>query len=120
VTARYEYDRFTKAPVFNPLSLVAYTDATFSIVAQNALLHETHIFSPNFVNDARFSYSREVSHRGPASTAVSVAAFGVPLPFQPKPGAIQGIGVAGAFTIGDNQPDSLPATISPGAMTSAG
>jgi Carboxypeptidase regulatory-like domain len=102
VTARYEYDRFTKAPVFNPLALVAYTDATFSIVAQNALLHETHLFSPNFVNDARFSYSREVSHRGPASTAVSVAAFGVPLPFQPKPGAIQGIGVAGGFTIGDN------------------
>ena len=64
-TARYEYDRFTKAPVFNPLSLVAYTDATFSIVAQNALLHETHIFSPKLVNDARFSYSREVSHRGP-------------------------------------------------------
>ena len=101
-TARYEYDRFTKAPVFNPLSLVAYTDATFSIVAQNALLHETHIFSPTLVNDARFSYSREVSHRGPGSNAVSVAAFGVPLPFQPKPGAIQGIGVAGGFTIGDN------------------
>ena len=102
VTARYEYDRFTKAPVFNPLSLVAYTDATFSIVAQNALLHETHIFSPTLVNDARFSYSREVSHRGPGSNAVSVAAFGVPLPFQPKPGAIQGIGVAGGFTLGDN------------------
>ena len=91
-----------KAPVFNPLSLVAYTDATFSIVAQNALLHETHIFSPKLVNDARFSYSREVSHRGPGSNAVSVAAFGVPLPFQPKPGAIQGIGVAGGFTFGDN------------------
>jgi hypothetical protein len=102
LTARYEYDRFTKAPVFNPLSLVAYTDATFSIVAQNALLHEIHVFSPKLVNDARFSFSREVSHRGPGSNAVSVAAFGVPLPFQPKPGAIQGIGVAGGFTIGDN------------------
>jgi hypothetical protein len=101
-TARYEYDRFTKGPVFNPLSLVSYTDATFSIVAQNALLHETHIFSPKLVNDARFSYSREVSHRGPGSKAASVAAFGVPLPFQPKPGAIQGIGVAGGFTFGDN------------------
>ena len=26
---RYEFDRFTKAPVFNPLQLVSYTDATF-------------------------------------------------------------------------------------------
>src|SRR5262245_30067763 len=46
VTARYEFDRFTKKPVFNPLFLVQYTDATFDITAQNALIHETHIFSP--------------------------------------------------------------------------
>src|SRR5258708_39401171 len=46
ITLRYEFDRFTKAAVFNPLLLVAYTDATFSIVAQNALIHETHVFSP--------------------------------------------------------------------------
>ena len=102
LTTRYEYDRFTKAPVFNPMELIAYTDATFSIIAQNALLHETHIFSASLVNDARFSFSREISHRGPGSNAVSAAAFGVPLPFQPKPGAIQGIGVAGGFTLGDN------------------
>jgi len=58
ITGRYEFDRFTKAPVFNPLELVAYTDATFSIVAQNALIHETHIFSPSLINDFRMSYSR--------------------------------------------------------------
>jgi hypothetical protein len=102
LTARYEFDRFTKDPVFNPLALVTYTDATFSIIAQNALLHETHTFSRSLVNDARFSYSREVSHRGPAPTAVSVAAFGTPLPFQPQPGAIQGVGVQAGFTFGDN------------------
>src|SRR5580704_6346093 len=28
ITGRYEFDRFAKAPVFNPLELVAYTDAT--------------------------------------------------------------------------------------------
>jgi hypothetical protein len=102
LTARYEYDRFIKDPVFNPLALVTYTDATFSIIAQNALLHETHVFSRSTINDFRFSYSREVSHRGPGSTAVSVAAFGVPLPYQPKPAAIQGIGVQGGFSFGDN------------------
>jgi hypothetical protein len=103
VTGRYEYDRFTKAPVFNPLELVAYTDATFSIVAQNALVHETHIFSPTLINDFRVSYSREVSTRGPASDAANLAAFEtVPLPFQPKPSAIQGIGVQNGFSFGDN------------------
>ena len=103
ITGRYEYDRFTKAPVFNPLELVAYTDATFSIVAQNALVHETHIFSPTLINDFRVSYSREVSTRGPGSNAANLAAFEtVPLPFQPKPSAIQGIGVQNGFSFGDN------------------
>ncbi len=102
LSLRYEFDRFTKAPVFNPLLLVAYTDATFSIIAQNALIHETHIFSPRFINDFRMSYSREVSNRGPAPNAVDVTAFGVALPFEPKPSAIQGIGVQNGFTFGDN------------------
>jgi TonB dependent receptor len=102
LTARYEFDRFTKQPVFNPQLLVAYTDATFSIIAQNALLHETHIFSPRLINDARMSYSREVSTRGPSPTAVNVTAFGTAIPFEPTPSAIQQIGVQGGFTLGDN------------------
>jgi Carboxypeptidase regulatory-like domain len=102
LTLRYEFDRFTKAPVFNSLFLVEYTDATFSIVAQNALIHEIHIFSPRVINDFRASYSREVSTRGPSPVAVNVTAFGVSLPFQPKPVAIQGIGVQSGFNFGDN------------------
>jgi Carboxypeptidase regulatory-like domain len=104
LTARYEFDRFTKAPVFNPQLLVAYSDATFNITAQNALIHEAHIFSPHLLNDFRFSYSREVSHRGPSPSAVNAAAFGAALPFQPTPSAIQGVGVQGGFTFGDNPP----------------
>jgi hypothetical protein len=102
LTLRYEFDRFSKKPVFNPLMLVAYTDATFDITAQNALIHETHIFSPRLINDARFSFSREVADRGPGPSAVNVTAFGVPLPFNPTPSAIQGVGVQGGFTFGDN------------------
>ena len=102
VTLRYEFDRFSKSPVFNPQLLLSYTDATFSIVAQNALIRETHIFSPRLVNDFRFSYSREVSTRGPSPNAVSVSAFGTALPFEPTPDEIQGVGVQGGFTFGDN------------------
>jgi carboxypeptidase family protein len=102
LTLRYEFDRFTKAPVFNPLFLVEYTDATFSIIAQNALVHETHVISPRFINDFRASYSREVSTRGPSPNAANVTAFGVSLPFEPKPSAMQGIGVQSGFNFGDN------------------
>jgi len=101
-SGRYEFDRFTKAPVFNPLQLVSYTDATFSIIAQNFLAHETHIFSPRLINDFRFSYSREVSHRGPGANAANANDFGVDIPFQPTPSSIQGVGVAGGFSFGDN------------------
>jgi len=102
ITGRYEYDRFSKAAVFNPFQLVSYTDATFAITAQNALLHETHVFSPRLFNDFRFGCSREVSHRGPSPTATNTSAFGATLPFAPKPSAIQQIGVQGGFTFGDN------------------
>ena len=102
LSGRYEFDRFTKAPVFNPLQLVSYTDGTFAITAQNFLAHETHVFSPRLVNDFRFSYSREVSHRGPGSNAADATAFGVSIPFQPTPSAIQGVGVQGGFSFGDN------------------
>jgi hypothetical protein len=104
LSGRYEFDRFTKAAVFNPLQLVSYSDATFAITAQNFLAHETHVFSPRFINDFRFSYSREVSHRGPSPSAVSAAAFGATLPFDPTPAAIQGVGVQGGFNFGDNPP----------------
>src|SRR5436190_5610573 len=102
LSGRYEFDRFTKAAVFNPLLLISYTDATFAITAQNFLAHETHIFSPRLINDFRFSYSREVSHRGPGANAASVTAFGAALAFQPTPNAIQGVGVQGGFSFGDN------------------
>src|SRR5437016_5283495 len=104
LSGRYEFDRFTKAAVFNPLLLISYTDATFAITAQNFLAHETHVFSPRLINDFRFSYSREVSHRGPAASAADVTAFGVIIPFQPSPAGIQGVGVQGGFSFGDNPP----------------
>ena len=54
------------------------------------------------MNDARISYSREISKRGPASSAVDATAFGTALPFEPTPSAIQGIGVQNGFSFGTN------------------
>src|SRR5438477_4959436 len=103
LSGRYEFDRFTKAAVFNPLLRISYTDATFALTAQNFLAHETHIFSPRLINDFRFSYSREVSHRGPGSNAASVTAFGSALPFQPTPNALRGVGAQARFPLGANR-----------------
>lgn len=100
LSVRYAYDRFTRTALFDPANYLTYRDGS-TIISQNILLHETHLFSSQLVNDARFSYSREHASRGPASNALSVADLGVALPFQPVK-AIQQIRVNGAFSFGDN------------------
>ena len=100
VAGRYSYDRFSKLAVFDPSNFLTYTDGS-TITAQNALIKETHVFSPHLLNDARFSYSREKASRGPAANAISVADLGVSLPFQPVK-AVQQIRVNGGFNFGDN------------------
>jgi hypothetical protein len=100
LSVRYAYDRFKRSALFDPSNFLSYRDGS-TIISQNVLLHESHVFSSRLVNDARFSYSREKASRGPAANAISVADLGVALPFQPVK-AIQQIRVNGAFNFGDN------------------
>ncbi|MGB6431506.1 MAG: carboxypeptidase-like regulatory domain-containing protein [Candidatus Acidiferrales bacterium] len=88
VTGRYEFDRFVRSPYTPPTELLAYTDGQ-TIESQNALLHETHTFSPTFLNDFRLSYSREASVRGPGTNAPDPQSFGSLLPDNVSPNAIQ-------------------------------
>lgn len=101
LTVRYFYDRFSRNAVFSPTNLLLYSDGS-TIVSQNYLIHEAHIFKPTLINDFRFSYARDAAGRGPAADAKSVQDFGVLIPFQPTPKAIQSIRIQGAFTAGDN------------------
>jgi hypothetical protein len=105
LTFRFDYNRFHRDPVFEPTNILTYTDGTNFIVNQNYLLHETHVFSTNLLNDFRFSYARETSDRGPAADVPSVADLGVNI-FQPNFGkGIQTISVSGLSgfpSIGDN------------------
>jgi hypothetical protein len=101
LAVRYFYDRFKRNAVFDSTNILTYSDGS-TIVSQNYLIHETHIFRPNLINDFRFSYSRDAAGRGPASDAISVQDLGVNIPFQPSPKAIQRIRVSGAFDFGDN------------------
>jgi len=104
LTFRFDYNRFHRDPVFDPSNILTYADGTNFIINQNYLLHETHIFSSNLLNDFRFSYAHEASDRGPSPDVPSVADLGVNI-FQPDFGkAIQSISISGVsgFSFGDN------------------
>jgi hypothetical protein len=97
LTGRYEFDRFVRAPYTPPTELLAYTDGQ-TIISQNALLHETHTFSPTILNDFRLSYSRETSVRGPGANAPDVENFGSLLPDTASTPAIDAFSVQNGNT----------------------
>ncbi|HVH70609.1 MAG TPA: carboxypeptidase regulatory-like domain-containing protein, partial [Candidatus Dormibacteraeota bacterium] len=101
LAVRYDYNRFHRDPVFNSANFLTYADGA-TIPTQNALIHETHLFKLNLINDFRFGYSREAASRGPASSVPSVQSLGSNIPFQPATKAIQQIRVNGFFSFGDN------------------
>src|SRR5262249_9117660 len=101
LTGRYFYDHFQRNAVFEPANFLTYSDGS-TIVSQNYLIHENHVFGPNLINDARFSYARDAARRGPAANAMSVQDLGVNLPFQAAAKAIQQIRVNNGFSFGDN------------------
>jgi hypothetical protein len=101
LTLRYDYNRFNKPASFDLTNLLTYADGS-TIINQNYMIHESHIFNPRFINDFRFSFARETSNRGPAADAVGVRSFGVSIPFQPPQNTIESISVNGGPSFGDN------------------
>jgi len=100
-TFRHYYAQFNAPAVFNSADILSYIDQA-SILSQNFLVNETHIFTTNVLNEFHFSYSREAASRGPSSSAINVDDLGSNLTFQPTPKAIQSINVSGFFSFGDN------------------
>jgi hypothetical protein len=100
INARYNYQLFTDAPVYFPTNILSYKDGS-DIVAQNAVVQETHIFGPSLLNEVRLGFNRAASIRGPASNVPSVRTFGVNIPYQPA-NDVQSINVSGYFSFGDN------------------
>ena len=97
---RYVWNKFTNQGIFDPTNLLSYQDGSL-ITAQNALIHETHVFSGTSVNSFRFSYAREIATRGPADGAFSIQSLGVAGLWDPLQ-AIQSVSVNGGFSFGDN------------------
>ncbi len=101
LSVRYYIDKFTNAAVYTPTNILSYADGS-GIVAQNALIQETHIFTPGLLNELRLGFNRVASNRGPADGVPSVRDFGVNIPYQPPAKAVQSINVSGFFSFGDN------------------
>ena len=101
LSLRYDYNRFDKPPSFDLANLLTYADGA-TIINQNYLIHESHIFSRKLINDFRFSFARETSNRGPAGNAVGVRSFGVSIPFQPPQNTIESISVNSGPSFGDS------------------
>ncbi len=100
-TFRGTWNQFSNGQVYDPTDLVSLTGGS-KLTAQNYLLHESHIFRPNLLNDVRFSYWRLKSSRGPATGAPNVADLGVQNIYQTSLPTIDTIGVTGFFTISEN------------------
>ena len=103
---RYFNDGFNQPGVLANHNLLTYADyATY--LAQNSAIEETHIFSPNLLNDFTFAVERETDRRGPPSNSPTVAQFGSKITQDSVP-AIEGITVTGFFTTGSFPPGQFP------------
>jgi hypothetical protein len=78
--ARYFYDWYQQPAIYNPNSLALgglenYT-SYFQTRYHNALVAETHTFTPNLLNNLILNFQREVSQRGGPAGSFDITALG--------------------------------------------
>ena len=100
LSARYFSDGYHLDGVLNLQNLLTYADQA-SIHYYNALVSETHIFTPSLLNNFILSYQLEDSNRGPLPGSINVNDLGVNI-WQPAFKQINQITVSNFFTVGGN------------------
>ena len=100
ISGRYFIQHFRNAGILDNSNLLTYRDSS-RIRSQNAVISETHIFSPTLLNEFHFTYNRIHASRQPPDGAPNVNDFGLDI-FQPEPKAIQNVSASGFFSFGDN------------------
>jgi hypothetical protein len=102
---RYFYDWYQQPAIYNKADLYSYT-SYFQTRYQNALLSETHTFTPNILNNLVLNYQREVSQRGgpPGSFDITALAPSSPLGsiWQPPLGPYIALTVSGYMKVGSS------------------
>lgn len=94
---RYYYNNFVNPGFYDPKNLLNYTSSADDRY-QNALISETHIFSPTVVNSFIVNYQREYSTRSGPPGGPSVADFGVTNIYQAPVQSYIDVTVAGFFS----------------------
>lgn len=100
LTGRYFRTAFSDLGASIPGNLLAYQDRV-SMLSQNFLLQETHLFGPTLLNDLHLNYAREASVRGPVAGAPNMRDLGVNIAL-PEHGGVESLALSGFFTAGDN------------------
>jgi hypothetical protein len=103
---RYFYDWYHQPAIYNTANLYSYT-SYFQTRYQNALISETHTFTPNILNNLVLNYQREVSQRGgpPGSfdiTALGPSGSGLASLWQPNLGPYLALSVSGYMKVGSS------------------
>ena len=105
----YYANKYYQASTWSPNLASEYGDGV-NFLVQNGhnAAGETHIFTPNLINDLRFGFHREVNNRFVPPGVPNVADLGVNVwqPTQYK--AIESLSVSGFFGTGDNDAATFP------------
>jgi hypothetical protein len=102
----YFYDWYQQPGIYNPTDLYSYA-SYFQTRYQNALLSETHTFSPSILNNLVLNFQREVSQRGgpPGSfdiTQLGPSGSGLAGLWQPNLGPYMALSVSGYMKVGSS------------------
>jgi hypothetical protein len=110
VFGRYYLDKYNNNPFLTPSNYLTTVSAT-QIYSHNAIIGETHVFSPNLLNDFRLSFSRVTTNAGPPPPSISAADLGIPV-YQPPQfaKALDGMNVSGFFNISSFPPSIMNRT----------
>jgi hypothetical protein len=93
---RYYYNWFQQPAIYTPTMLQSYS-SYFNTRYQNALLAETHTFTPNLLNNLILNYQRDVALRGGPPGSQDITAFGVTNLWQPNTGPYLAATITGYF-----------------------
>lgn len=99
LSLRYLMNNFDNASTYDGSNLLTLTNYA-SIRFQNALVHHTHIFSPNLLNDLRISYARTSAGRGQPEGVPTLVDFGVRGLYQSPDSALERVNATGFFSTG--------------------
>jgi hypothetical protein len=94
--SHYYIDWFQQPAVYDATDLASYR-SYFNTRYQNALISETHIFTPNLVNNLVVNYQREVALRGGPPGSNDITAYGVQNIWQPSNGPYLAATISGYF-----------------------